>query len=165
MKIKELTITAMFVALLIVQNFLLFNFPITLTYTILYFLTKKLNTKPLPFLAVLVFVITKNIIMPALFPVIFADLIGLLIFVLIAKINNKTISYILIPVFIVIHLLLLDFGSVFLTVGILQSFNEIIKVWFANIASSFIAYIYCPLSIILILMIDGISFLTDYTID
>ena len=37
MKTKELTLTAMFIAVLIVQNYVLFSFPITLTYTIFYF--------------------------------------------------------------------------------------------------------------------------------
>lgn len=165
MKTKELTLTAMFIAVLIVQNYVLFSFPITLTYTIFYFLTKKLKSKQMPLLAVLVFVIIKNIIMPALIPVIIADTIGLLIFVLVCKINNRLACYILIPFTIVFHLLLLDFGHVFLTLNVLTKFNEIISLWFITIGTSFISYIYCPLSIILILMIDGIEYLTEYSIE
>lgn len=165
MKIKELTLTAMFIAVLIIQNFVLFNFPITLTYTILYFLTKKLKNKQMPFLAILVFVIVKNILFPALLPTIIADLIGLLLFVLICMINKKVISYILIPFVIVVHLLLLDLSMLFLTAEAINSIADFFKIWGFTIATSFIAYIYCPLSIILILMIDGVEFLTEYDIN
>ena len=107
-KTKELTLTAIFIAVILIQNYVLFSFPITLTYTIFYFLVRKLKNKQLPFMAVLVFVIVKNIIMPALIPTIIADIVGLLFFVSICLINNKYISYILIPIIIVVHLLLLD---------------------------------------------------------
>lgn len=165
MKTKELTLTAMFIAVLIVQNYVLFSFPITLTYTIFYFLTKKLNSKQLPYLAVFVFVIIKNIIMPALLPVIILDTIGLLIFVLVCKTRNKLLTYILIPFTIIVHLLLLDFGHVFLTLNFLSEISQIFKLWFTTIASSFVAYIYAPLSIILILMIDGIEYISDYSLE
>ena len=81
MKTKELVLTAILIALTIVQNYVLFSFPITLTYTILYFLTKKVTDKKLPFLAVLVFVIVKNIVMPARIPTILFDIIGLSLFI------------------------------------------------------------------------------------
>lgn len=165
MKIKELTLTAMFIAVLLVQNFVLFNFPITLTYTILYFLTKKLKNKQLPFLAVLVFVIVKNILFPALPPTIVADIVGLLLFVLICNIQNKLISYIVIPIAIIVHLLILDFSMVFLTTTVITGLLGTLKLWGAIIATSFIAYIYAPLSIILIIIVDGIEFLTDYDIE
>lgn len=165
MKTKELTLTAMLIAVLIVQNYVLFSFPITLTYTIFYFLTKKLNSKGLPYLAVFVFVIIKNIIMPALLPTIIFDIIGLLIFVLVCKTKNKILTYILIPFTIILHLLLLDLGHVFLTISILTKLSEILKLWFTTIATSFVAYIYCPLSIILILMIDGIEYISDYSLE
>ncbi len=165
MKIKELTITAMFIAVLIVQSFALFNFPITLTYTILYFLTKKINNKKMPFLAVLVFVIVKNILFPALIPTIIADIIGLLIFVLICNIKNKVICYIFVTISIVVHLLLLDLSMIFLTVDVITSFTDVLKLWGLTISTSLISYIYGPLSIILILIVDGIEFLTDYDIE
>lgn len=164
-KTKELTITAIFLAVIIVQNYVLFSFPITLTYTIFYFLTRKLEHKGLPFLAVLVFVIVKNIIMPALIPTIIADIIGLCLVVATCKIKNKYLRYTLIPIIIIVHLLLLDLSSIFLTVGVINSLNDFFFLWGTQIVGSFIVYIYAPLSIILILMIDGIEYFTEWSID
>lgn len=164
-KTKELTLTAIFIAVILVQNYVLFSFPITLTYLIFYFLARKLNKKELPFLAVLVFVIVKNIVMPALISTIIADIVGLMMFIAICMIDNKYIRYILIPVIIVVHLLLLDLSSVFITVGVIKSLKDVFVLWSLQIAGSFIVYIYAPLSILLILIIDGIEYLTEWDIN
>lgn len=161
MKSKELTLTAILIAVMIVQSFALFSFPITLTYTILYFLTQKLAEKKLPFLAVLVFVIAKNIIMPALIPTIMFDLIGLMIFVVICLIPLKIVRYILIPITIIIHILLLDLSTIILTVNVITNFKDIIILWGAQISLGFVTYIYAPLSIVLILMLEGLNYLSD----
>ncbi|NLN50660.1 MAG: hypothetical protein GX149_03435 [Acholeplasmataceae bacterium] len=158
MKTKELALTSLFIALLIAQNYILFNFPLTLTYAILYFLAKKLESKNLPFLAVLAFVIIKNIITPALPTTIIADLIGLSLFILICKIPSKWLNYVTIPFVIVFHVLLMDFSTAILVANPL-------KVFLANIGYGFIAYIYAPLSIIIIVLIDGIEVLTNYEIN
>jgi|SRR5690554_1639932 len=165
MKTKELTITAIFVALIIVQNFVLFNFPITLTYTILYFLTQKLADKKLPFLAVLVFVIVKNIIMPALIPTIIFDLVGLMVFISVCLIKQKSIRYILIPISIVFHLLVLDLSTIILTVNVIVNLKDILLLWITQISLGFVAYIYAPLSIVLILILDGLNYLSDLDLD
>lgn len=165
MKTKELTITAVFIALIIVQSFVLFNFPITLTYTILYFLTQKLADKKLPFLAVLVFVIVKNIIMPALIPTIIFDLVGLMVFISICLIKHKLLRYILIPVSIVFHLLILDLSTIILTVNIIVNLKDVLILWASQISFGFVAYIYAPLSIVLILILDGLNYLSDLDIE
>jgi hypothetical protein len=164
LKTKELVLTAILIALTIVQNYVLFSFPITLTYTILYFLTKKVTDKKLPFLAVLVFVIVKNIVMPARIPTILFDIIGLSLFISVCMIPKKIISYILIPVVIVVHTLLLDLSWIVLTINIFN-LKELFILWGGAIASGFITYIYCPLSIVLIVIIDGIEYLTELKFD
>lgn len=161
MKTKELTITAAFIALIIVQNFLLFSFPITLTYTILYFLTKLIKDKKLPFLAVIVFVIVKNTLMPALIPTIFFDILGLMLFISVCLIPKKIILYILTPIVIFIHILLLDLSTIILTVNVITNLKDLFILWGAQISMGFVTYIYAPLSIVLILIIDGIDYLTS----
>lgn len=161
MKTKDLTITAIFIAAIIVQNFALFSFPITLTYTLLYFLTKQLKNKKLPFLAIIVFVVVKNIIMPAFITTIIFDLIGLFVFIIVCLIPKKIIVYILIPVSIVIHILLLDLSTVILALDSFTDINTFFLLFGTQISLGIITYIYAPLSIILILMLDGINYLTD----
>lgn len=165
MKTKDLTIAAIFIAAILVQSFALFSFPITLTYALLYFLTKQLKNKKLPFLAVLVFVIVKNIIMPALMTTIIFDLIGLMIFISVCLIQKKLIVYLLIPITIVFHLLLLDLSTVILTVNIITNLKDLLMLLGSQISLGFIAYIYAPLSIIIILVLDGINYLTDLNFD
>lgn len=139
---------------MIAQNYILYALPFTLTYVILYVIARKIKNPTLSFLSVIVFVTVKNIIYAAFFTTIIADLIGLLLILLVSKINISWIRYIIIVITILFHILLLDFSVAMLTFNILETL-------IAYIATGFLTYIYAPLSIILIIIIDGISYITE----
>lgn len=152
-KIKELTTISILVALMIAQNYILYSIPFTLTYVVLYVITKRVKPLSLSFLAVMVFVAVKNIVYAAFPTTIIMDLVGLSLFILVAKINIKWLRYTILPLVILLHILMLDF-SIAILVG------NVFKTLIAYIISGFITYIYAPLSVILIYLIDGISFIT-----
>lgn len=138
---------------MIAQNYILYAIPFTLTYVILYVMARKVKGFSLSFLAVVVFVTVKNIIYAAFPTTIIADFIGLLLIVLISKINISWIRYATLVLVIIFHILILDFSVAVLT-------NNIFETFIAYIISGFITYIYAPLSVVLIVIIDGIVFLT-----
>ena len=83
------------------------------------------------------------------------DIIGLTLVLLSCLVKNKIMSYILIVISIIVHILLLDFSTAILT-------GNIKAAMLFNITSGFITYIYAPLSIIFIVIADGIDVLTKY---
>lgn len=141
---------------MIAQNYILYSIPFTLTYVILYVITKRIKPISLSFLAVTVFIIVKNIVYAALPTTIIFDLVGLSLFVLTSKIGIKWLRYMLIPIVILFHILLLDFSTAIFT-------DNIFETLLALIGTGFITYIYTPISIVFIVMIDGISFITTPT--
>lgn len=154
MKLKELTLTSTLIAALIAQNYLLYYYPITLTYVFLYFISRNIKSNTLNIFSVLLFVLIKNIIYMAFIPTILFDIVGLLLVLYVSKIKKSYIRYIIMVVSILVHILLLDFS-----VSILS--GDIIKMLIANIISGFITYIYAPLSIIIIITIDKIDILVE----
>lgn len=157
MKLKEVILASLLVAFLIAQNYVLYSFPITLTYVIIYFITRKTNK--LSLLSVLVFVTVKNLIYTAMPQTIIADIIGLFGFVLISKINNRYVRYTIIPIMIILHIAIMDLSMALLPGAGL----EIVVA--GLISGGFISYIYAPLSIIIIVMFDGLEVLTDLTLE
>lgn len=155
MKIKDITIASIFIAALIAQNYLLYSFPITLTYLFFYHIFKYVKSKTINIFSILLFVLVKNIVYMALPTTIIFDILGLLLFYLVCLIPNKIIKYMLIVISILIHILLLDLSTALLT-------GSVINALIANITSGFITYIYAPLSIVLIIIFDGIEILSDY---
>jgi|SRR5690625_3182274 len=155
MKIKDITLASIFIAALIAQNYLLYSFPITLTYLFFYHIFKYVKSKTINIFSILLFVLVKNIIYMALPTTIIFDILGLLLFYLVCLIPNKIIKYMLIVISILIHILLLDLSTALLT-------GSVINALIANITSGFITYIYAPLSIVLIIIFDGIEILSDY---
>lgn len=155
MKLKEVVLTSIFVAALISQNYLLFSIPFTLTYVIFYLISKTITNKTLVNSSVFLFVLVKNIIMPAFPFTIFFDLVGLLLFVNICAIKKIRFKHIIITTTIIIHIILLDLSLALMTDNILVGL-------IGMISSSFITYIYAPFSIVLILIVDGIDVITDY---
>lgn len=153
MKLKEVILASLLIAFLIGQNYLLFSLPITLTYITFYLIAKNINNKGLICLSILAFVVIKNIIYMALPFTILFDIIGLFIVVTTFFIKNNLIRYVLIVLAIIIHILLLDFSTALITGSVFISFK-------LNIISGFITYIYAPLSIVLIVSVDGIDYLT-----
>ncbi len=158
MKVKELALSSVLIAALIAQNYILYSFPITLTYVVLYILANKIKSWQASFIAIILFVTIKNIVWMAFPTTIIADLIGLLLFMLVCKIKKKWLSYIVIVLTILFHLLLLDFSIALMT-------NNPVEVFIANFITGFIVYIYAPLSIVLITLIDGLEVITNYEID
>lgn len=150
MKVKDITLASVLVSALIAQNYLLYSFPITLTYLFLYLIFKNINNHTINIFSILVFVLVKNIIYMALPTTILFDIIGFIIIYLVCLIPNKLTKYILITVAILIHILLLDLSQAILT-------GNIIAGMITNITSGFITYIYAPLSIVLIIIFDGIE--------
>lgn len=150
MKVKDITLASVLVSALIAQNYLLYSFPITLTYLFLYLIFKNINNHTINIFSILVFVLVKNIIYMALPTTILFDIIGFIIIYLVCLIPNKLTKYILITVAILIHILLLDLSQAILT-------GNIIAGMITNITSGFITYIYAPLSIVLIIIFDEIE--------
>ena len=68
----------------------------------------------------------------------------------VSKIKINILRYLLIPVFIIIHILLLDFATV-----IMMEFSW--ALFAAQIVMGSTAYIYAPASIILIIYFDGVE--------
>lgn len=155
MKVKEMTLASILIAALIAQNYILYSFPITLTYLFFYFIGKYIKSNTITIFSVLVFVFVKNIIYMALPTTIIFDIIGLMLIVFVSKIKINYLKYIILPILIIIHILMLDFSTALLTDNILAGM-------IANLTTGFITYIYAPLSIILIVIFDGIEFLSDY---
>lgn len=154
MKLKDIILASLFVGVIIVQNLLLFSLPLTLTYVIFYILVKNVNSKTLVVLSVISFVIVKNIIFPAIPLTIIFDITGLLVVLSTFYIKNNLIKYILVVIAIVIHILLLDLSYALIS-------GDIIKMFILSISTGFITYIYAPLSIILIVAVDGIDVLVE----
>ena len=155
MKVKDLTLASLLVAFLVAQNYMLYAFPITLTYLVFYLIAKKVKSKQIVFASVIAFVIIKNIVYVALPTTIIFDIIGLTLVLLSCLVKNKIMSYILIIISIIVHILLLDFSTAILT-------GNIKVAMLINITGGFVAYIYAPLSIIFIVIADGIDVLTKY---
>lgn len=158
MKVKELSLASILIAFLIAQNYILYSFPITLTYLTLYILSNKIKSKEIVIFSVLTFVAVKNMIYAAFPTTIIFDIIGLLAFVFIARIPNKWIRYISMFLMIILHVLMLDFSFAILT-------GSIIAALIANITTGFLTYIYAPLSIVLIGIFDGIEIISNYQVD
>lgn len=154
MKLKDIILASLLVGVIIVQNLLLFSLPLTLTYVIFYILVKNVNSKTLVVLSVISFVIVKNIIFPAIPLTIIFDITGLLVVLSTFYIKNNLIKYILVVIAIVIHILLLDLSYALIS-------GNIIKMFILSISTGFITYIYAPLSIILIVAVDGIDVLVE----
>lgn len=89
MKVKELALSSVLIAALIAQNYILYSFPITLTYVVLYILANKIKSWQASFIAIILFVTIKNIVWMAFPTTIIADLIGLLLFMLVCKIKKS----------------------------------------------------------------------------
>lgn len=157
MKTKELVLASVLIAGLIAQNYLLFSFPITLTYLFIYFIGKNINSKTINILSILTFIIVKNIIYITFPTTIIMDLIGLTIIMFVSKIKICWIKYISLILSIILHILLLDLSTALLT-------GNIWLVFMMNVISSFsyLVYLYAPLSIIFIIIFDGIGIYSEY---
>ncbi len=86
------------------------------------------------------------------------DLLGLSLVVTVSRIKFRWLRYLIIPIIILIHILMLDFSYALMTKPIIETF-------IASIITGFPTYIYAPLSIILIVAVDGFEFLTSDTED
>lgn len=158
MKVKELTLASIFIPLMIAQNYILFALPITLTYLIIYMIGNKVKSNTIKVFSIMSFVIIKNMLTVALPLTIIADFIGLTIFILISNIKLKRLEYIIFPILIVFHILLMDISTV------IQLGGPLIPMVLAQIATGFVTYIYSPMSVVLIYMYNEIEVLTEYEI-
>lgn len=156
MKLKDVILAAMLVAATIAQNYLLYSFPITLTYLFIYIIAKKTEGVGVVFGTVFTFVAVKNIIYAALPLVIVADILGLLLIMFSSKMKSNTIRYFLIPFLIFLHLSMMDI-SMGLMLG--MTYEAILA---SLLSGGLIAYFYGPLSIILIIFFDGVDYITEY---
>lgn len=158
MKIKELTFASVFLALLVAQNYILYSFPITLTYPILFFIGSKVKSRSIKNIGVLAYVGVKNIIYTALPLTILADVLGLLLFINISSVRAKGFQYFLFVVVIVFHLLLLDLSTA------LMMGSPIFPLLIGQITTGFITYLYAPASVLLIIVFDVIKIISEYEI-
>ncbi len=156
MKIKEITTASVLVAALIAQNYILYAFPITLTYLFIYLITKTIKSSTVVMLSLITFIAIKNIIYMTFPTVILADIVGLVFVTLIFKIKIKWLRYILIPIIIIVHILLLDFATVVVLMG-----DNLLIGMIGSLTTGFITYIYAPLSVILIIIFDGLEFISS----
>lgn len=161
MELREVILASLLVSFIIAQNYVLYALPITLTYSVMYMITKSIKTKNIARMSIIAFIIVKNIIYMALPLTILADVIGLLSILEIMYIKVKEgfsfmriLKYILITIFIVFHILLLDFSYAVLLGNVLVGMV-------AMMSTSVIVYIYAPLSIFIIIALDGFDFVTE----
>lgn len=154
MRLKEVVLASILMAFLVSQNYLLMSLPITLTYAIIYLMKKAVKTKSVVYTAVIVFVIAKNIIFPSMPWTIFFDIIGLSLVLSGFYIKNNILRYIITVITILIHIFLLDFASAIMV-------GDILVVLGGIILSSFPVYIYAPLSGLLIILLDGVNYISE----